>query len=107
MKIPSNVFIAPEKLTRYLLLPRNEDDKSRFLAQAGFTLENPDELEAALRKLIMAEQAIVDRVDEYGTFYQVSGLLQGPDNRSLDVITIWLHDARYRQYRFITLKPRR
>jgi hypothetical protein len=104
MKIPPDVFIAPEKLTRYLLLPRDEDDKSRFLAQIGFTQENPDQLEEALRRLILAEDAIADRADEYGTFYQVRGQLQGSGNRSLDVITIWLRDTR-QQYRFITLKP--
>jgi hypothetical protein len=38
LKIPSNAVIPKEKLTCYLLVPRTKDDKSKFLAQAGFTL---------------------------------------------------------------------
>ena len=36
MKIPEDAIIPMEKLTAYLLLPRPGDDKSKFLAQAGF-----------------------------------------------------------------------
>jgi hypothetical protein len=49
VQIPENVFIAKEKLTRYLLVPRRMDDKSGFLAQAGFTRENPSELEIEMK----------------------------------------------------------
>jgi hypothetical protein len=105
VQIPENAFIAKEKLTRYLLIPRHEDDKSGFLAQAGFTLENPHDLVTALRTLLSQEVAISDRVDQYGTYYQVRGYLQGPNGVELAVITIWLRDAQSGQFRFITLKP--
>lgn len=105
MKIPPNAIIPPEKLRRYLLVPRKEDDKSRFLAQADFTRRNAGVLETALRDLIAHEEAIADRVDAYGTFYQVAGHLQGPNGQKLPVITIWLHEQQTGQYRFITLKP--
>ncbi|MFO7537451.1 MAG: hypothetical protein R6X32_05245 [Chloroflexota bacterium] len=105
MQIPENAFIAKEKLTRYLLVPRQIDDKFGFLAQAGFTRENPSELEAAMRRQISQEEAVSDRVDQYGTYYQVHGHLQGPNGVELAVITVWLCDAQSKQYRFITLKP--
>jgi len=41
MKIPPDALIPLEKLTSYLLVHREWDDKSKFLAQAGFTRENP------------------------------------------------------------------
>jgi hypothetical protein len=41
MRIPEDVIIPLEKLTNYLLVPRPVDDKSKFLAKAGFTLMNP------------------------------------------------------------------
>ena len=41
MHIPPDAEIAIEKLTRYLLVPRPLDDKSKFLGQAGFTSANP------------------------------------------------------------------
>jgi hypothetical protein len=37
VKILEDAVIPEEKLTRYLLVPRIKDDKSKFLAQAGFT----------------------------------------------------------------------
>ncbi|MEH1838222.1 MAG: hypothetical protein V7L20_05555 [Nostoc sp.] len=33
MKIPDNLIIPEEKLTRYLLVPRIKDDKLKFLAK--------------------------------------------------------------------------
>ena len=99
-----DVVIPREKLTAYLLVPRDSDDKSKFLAQAGFTQENPDDLEAALRQLITESDAIADRTDAYGTFYRVIGALHGP-LKSLSVVTVWLHVTADDIYRFITLKP--
>lgn len=106
MKIPSNAIIAREKLVQYLLVERPRNDKSRYLAQAGFTLSQPDTLEAAIRRLIASEDAQVDRHDEYGVFYQVAGILEGP-HKSVPVITVWLQQASNGVFRFVTLKPRR
>lgn len=48
--------------------------------------------------------AVPDRKDEYGTYYRVTGTLQGP-NGDLNVITVWIYGAKESNYRFITLKP--
>jgi hypothetical protein len=77
MKIPVDAIIPVEKLTRYLLVPKLKDDKSKFLAQAGFTQNNPDDLRVAIRQLIQDNTAIADGTNEYGTFYRVEGMLQG------------------------------
>jgi hypothetical protein len=74
-------------LTQYLLFPRQKNDKSQFLAQVGFTRENSDVLEAAIRKLIVENEAVSDRHNEYGIFYRVEGELQGPYG-ILSVITV-------------------
>lgn len=107
MKLPPNPIIAPDKLTGYLLVPRPTDDKSRYLAQAGFTLANPDDLRDAILRLVAESEAIEDSTSEYGTFYRVSGLLIGPNGRSLSVVTIWLHRSLDGSCRFVTLKPDR
>jgi hypothetical protein len=78
--------------------------KSQFLARAGFTARNPDALEAALRRLIAEQDAVADRDDEYGIFYQVTGNLYGPDGK-LQVTTVWLRHHIDGAYRFVTLKP--
>ena len=77
MKIPSNAVIPAPKLTQYLLVPRSRDDKSKFLAQGGFTMDTAAELELAIRQLIAENEAVEDRTDRFGTFYEVKGLLKG------------------------------
>ena len=104
MKLPDDVVILREKLTAYLLAPKNKNDKSRFLAQAGFTQENPEALEAAIRRLINENDAVQDRVNEYGIHYRVTGSLYGVSG-TLAVITVWIYGAKDGNYRFITLKP--
>lgn len=105
MKIPENAIIPDAKLTRYLLLRRSRDDKSKFLAQAGFSLENPEALLLALRQITLLNDAIEDRSDEFGTYYQVKGVLQGVNGTTLNVITIWLQRKSDRQFQFLTLVP--
>lgn len=106
MKLPDDVIIPREKLTAYLLVLQTKNDKSKFLAQVGFTQENPDELEAAIRRLIREHEAVQDREDEYGIFYRVTGILRGIMG-NLNVITVWVYGVKDSRYRFITLKPDR
>ena len=106
MKIAEDVIIPKEKLTQYLLLSRQKNDKSRFLARAGFTRENPDMLDKAIRQLLAENEAMPDRHSEYGTFYLVEGELKGP-SRTLGVVTVWLLPTNTNRHRFVTLKPAR
>ena len=106
MKIPQNAIIVPEKLTGYLLVPQTKNDKAQFLAQAGFSADNPATLEQAIRALIASNEAVQDRQDVYGTFYQVTGDLVGP-NGIISVVTVWILRTIDGQYRFVTLKPTR
>ena len=56
MRLPKNVTIPYDKLLRYLLLPREENDKSKFLDSAGYTLANSEVLERDLHQLIQASE---------------------------------------------------
>ncbi|MBW4669525.1 MAG: hypothetical protein KME60_19435 [Cyanomargarita calcarea GSE-NOS-MK-12-04C] len=107
MKIPGDAVIPKEKLTCYLLVPRIKDDKSKFLAQAGFTQDNPNDLLNAIQKLILTTDAVEDKINEYGVFYTVEGNLQGLNGRSLLVVTVWLQSRDDGSFRFITLKPKK
>ena len=107
MKIPDDAVILEEKLTRYLLVPRLKDDKSKYLAQAGFTQANPEDLLTAIRQLILNNKAVEDNVNEYGVFYLVAGTLQGINNNNLVVVTVWLQSKYEGSFRFITLKPKK
>src|SRR5689334_17941191 len=107
MRIPGDAIIPREKLTRYLLVPRPWDDKSRFLAQAGFVISDPDALDRAIRTVAETSDPQVDGVNEYGTFYRLEGELTGPNGRSLSVILIWLQWKLDGTFHFVTLKPRK
>ncbi|MDZ4768594.1 MAG: hypothetical protein SGJ24_05655 [Chloroflexota bacterium] len=103
MKIPPNAPIAREKLTQYLLVLQLKNDKSLFLAKAGFTQENPDVLERAIRQQLVEHEAAQDRIDEYGVHFIVTGMLRG--TITLAVITVWIYEPVLENFRFIMLKP--
>ncbi len=106
MKIPADAIIAPEKLTRYLLVPLRRSDKSGFLALLGFTLANPGALESAIRSQAASAQAVVDSVDVYGTHMTVTAMLVGPIAARM-VLTVWVRLDEDGLVRFVTLKPLR
>lgn len=106
MMLPTDAVIPRDKLLDYLLASRRKNDKSRYLAQAGFTRDNPEILDAALRRLIAEYEGVIDRVDDYGVFYRVAGPLQGPDG-ILPVVSIWMKQETDGVCRFVTLKPMR
>ena len=107
MRIPPDAVIPMEKLTGYLLVPREWDDKSKFLVQAGFTRENPHLLLTAIRELAASVEAEEDRINEHGEFLRAEGELRGPNGQGLSVVTIWLRWSLDGQIRFVTLKPRK
>ena len=78
MNIPADAVIATDKLTGYLLVARPLDDKSKFLASAGFTQANYGILEAAIRNLATVAPAEEDHRNVYGISWRAAGQLQGP-----------------------------
>ena len=97
--------IAKEKLTRYLLRWRPEDDKSAFLEQVGYTLEMADRLMVDMREQLMPLEAELVEQTEYGLKYQIRGTLTGPNGRALRIVTIWMSEEATGQTKFITLYP--
>ena len=84
---------------------RLEDDKSGFLARAGYTPETTDRLMADLRSQLLPLEARVLDEDEYGTKYQIRGKLKGPNGRTLRVVSIWMTESAGGQSKFVTLYP--
>jgi lipid-A-disaccharide synthase len=106
MRIPRDAIIIAGKLAKYLLVRRAKDDKSRYLAQAGFDQSNPEMLEAAIRRAIEQSEARFDRANKFGTYYTVRCELVGPSGRKLPVVLVWLYRLDG-VYSFITLVPAR
>lgn len=107
MKIPADAAVIPQsKLTDYLLTFREKNDKSKWLARGGFTLDNWQALDAALRRLIRDHDAVHDRSNEYGDYFRVEGELIGANERTLAVVTIWIVRVESDdQFHFVTMKP--
>ena len=107
MRVPEDAVIPWEKLTDCLLAPRLRDDKSRFLARAGFLQSNAEDLLRALRELAVTQDAVEDGESEYGVFLRAEGELIGPSGGALQVVTIWLRWHSDGSTHFVTLKPGR
>jgi hypothetical protein len=68
MKLPVDAVIAAEKVRRYLLVRQTRGDKSAFLARAGYTLENADQLLNDRRAQLLPLDATPLHSTEFGTF---------------------------------------
>ena len=86
-------------------MPRIEDDKSGFLALAGYSLTNWRLLERELRRQVEEGDALLIRTTQYGEMYHVIGHLRGPNGRLLNVITVWVVLQATGETRFVTLVP--
>jgi len=70
MKLPADTIIVKDRLTRYLLLPQARGDKSAFLAQAGYTLENAAQLLQDLRSQVLPLDAVSLESNRFGQQYE-------------------------------------
>ncbi|MGK7884661.1 MAG: DUF6883 domain-containing protein [Crocosphaera sp.] len=98
-----NAIISPNKLTNYLLIILPKDDKSQYLAQGGYTLDNWQQLERDLREQILTLEAQATLKTTYGQKYQIIGTLICPNGTSLKIKTIWI--VTEETTKFVTLFP--
>jgi hypothetical protein len=105
MKLSPNAIIAIAKVTGYLLRWRPENDKSQFLAQAGYTEQHAEQLTADIRQQLLAREAVFAEATEYGELYRIVGTLAGPNGRVLEVVSIWMIESATGETKFITLYP--
>ena len=105
MKLPENTIIMSEKITDYLLKWQPDNDKSKFLARAGYSEENWQQLLEDIRNQILPVECELVRRTAYGDLFRIRAKLLGPNGVSLSVITIWMMEDASRQTKFITLYP--
>ncbi|MGB7088388.1 MAG: DUF6883 domain-containing protein [Phormidesmis sp.] len=101
--LSQDAIIASEKLTNYLLIPLPKDDKSKFLANAGYTLDNWKQLEHDLRTQVLTKPARFLGNSRYGRKYEIRACLKGRNGNPVDVLTIWM--IANGTARFVTLVP--
>jgi hypothetical protein len=105
MQLPPDSLIAAEKITRYLLVPLARGDKSAYLSRAGYTQENPRQLLDDLRAQILPLDAVEAGESKFGRYFEVCGLLRGPNGIALMVRTIWMTEHLSGTTKFVTLIP--
>lgn len=107
MRLSSDAVIARAKLTKYLLQWRPENDKSLFLAQAGYTPSEAEQLDKDIRRQLLSLEATFDEATQFGDKYRICGSLTGPNGRKLEVVSIWMVEKATGQSTFITLYPKK
>lgn len=105
MTLPADTMIAREKLTHYLLRPREDHDKSGFLAKGGYCLAEADRLERDIREQLLPLDAVFAGATAYGEKFVICGTLTGPNGRELKVLSVWMLEKPSGVAKFITLYP--
>lgn len=103
MLLPQDAIIAEEKLTKYLLVLLPKDDKSKFLAQAGYTLDNWRQLKQDLRTQVLTQTAELIETTRYRKKYLITACLRGTNGVEISILTIWM--TTNNTARFVTLAP--
>lgn len=105
LKQPGELYIADDKVTRYLLVRQERGDKSQYLESAGYNALEPHVLKEDLFKLAKEEPAVERQRTLYGQFFELKGALQGPNGKILNIRTIWMKENLSGNTKFITLIP--
>jgi len=105
MKLSPDAVISLEKVANYLLLWRPENDKSKFLAEGGYQMEDPERLVEDIRGQLLPLEAEFIEDTDYGRMFRITGTLNGPNGRGLRVVSVWMTEAESGTTKFITLYP--
>ena len=107
--IPNAHFatVDASKIRDYLLSPSHPVGrfKSAFFRSLGYTHERPEELDAALRRLVQDAEAELDDRTDHGQKYRVAGTLVGPSGVGATVTTVWIVLNGEQLPRFVTAFP--
>lgn len=105
VKLSEDTIIASEKLTDYLLTYKKRNDKSQWLAKAGYNIDNWTVLKQDLERQILPMDAKRIEVNAFGQVFEIKGDLIGPNCLPLSVSTIWLKETISGVTKFITMYP--
>ncbi len=98
-----NIIIEKEKITNYLLVRKDKNDKSKFLNDLGFEIENWEELKSEILNIAKNNETIFQSSSPFGgDLVEITGKL-----RKNKIVTIWLLRIDQDTLRFITLFPKK
>jgi hypothetical protein len=109
VKLPNAelAVVAREKIVDYLLNDAHEDGQSKaaFFKSFGFSIEEWQRLEQALRNHAKDHDAVLSRATAFGELFSIRGSLVGPDGRRASVVAVWIVEAGHHRPRFVTAYP--
>jgi hypothetical protein len=107
MSASVKVIIDESKLRDYLLSIAHPvgGPKARFFVDHGFSRENPEELEDALREHLQLRQSEQRIVGNFGIKWIVKGPIPCPDRRSPVIQSVWIQDFDGKAFRLVTAYP--
>lgn len=109
MRLPNaaEAIIAPEKLRDYLLSSEHPagGHKSAFFDGLGYTREDWEVLERALRDQHLALDAEEEETTEWGRMFVITAPLMGPRGRQAGVRSVWIIRREEEAPRFVTAYP--
>lgn len=95
------IIVEKAKITDYLLVWKEKNDKSAFLNRLGYHQNNWEDLENDIIRIAQNNKAIFQRNAPFGgTLHRVVGEL-----KDKSIITIWLLTEDNETFRFVTLYP--
>jgi len=102
MNLTKDAVISEAKIKHYLLVWRPKNDKSRWLASAGYTIEHWRQLLSDIRDLLDYPATFAGE-NPWGRLYEIRGVLIGPNGKVLSVRSIWMIESETGLTKFITL----
>ena len=100
-------IIDRTKVRHYILSPDHPIGrfKARFFAQLGFSVDEWDRLERALREQHLTKDAESAGMNEFGQTFTIHATLKGPSGASAKVISVWFIRTGEDHPRFVTAYP--
>lgn len=109
MELPNReqAFIQPAKLTEYLLSETHPvgQAKAKFFRALGFNEDNVSLLEQELLAIARSQTVGETLTTAHGVKYIITGTINTPVAKTVNVLTVWIIDAGEEKTRFVTARP--
>lgn len=109
MRLPDaeDAYVAPEKVTAYLLNGDHPDGRSKaaFFRAFGFTIDHPEVLIAALKAHPRSNEVAGEQSTAFGDKHIVRCSIESPDGRNPCILSVWIREPGEERSKLVTAYP--
>ena len=100
-------IVEIKKVKEYLLNPehRTGKHKARFFTKIGFSLDNPQVLQKALKQHPINHECAKTIDSEHGVKFIIEGSIITPENRMYHIRTVWMIPTSEELAKLVTAYP--